>query len=244
MKSMRILGLALVAVFALFAMSVASASAAEPAFYECVKEAGGKFAKGCATEGGKGGYVLREGIGAKPAFKGKGGKATLHTPGVGEVTCASFKDSGTITSPTTEGKVLSTFSKCESLGKTCTSPGAKAGTITTNNLKGSLGYLSKANHEAGVDLSAETGSVLAEFTCEGLSISVTGSVIGQITPVNIATKKSTTTFAVTPEGFQKYKSFEGGPEDVLESTINGSGPFESGQEASALNKGGALLLKA
>jgi hypothetical protein len=242
---MRILGLALVAVFALVAISAASASAAEPAFYECAKEAGGKYAKGCTSEGGKGGYTLREGIGKKHAFKGKGGAATLHTPAVGgEVKCTAFKDSGELTSPTTEGKVVSTFSGCESLGKKCASPGAKAGTIVTNPLKGSLGYLNKAKHEVGVDLSPESGKYLAEFSCEGLEVKVEGSVIGQITPVNTFTKSTTTTFEVNAEGYQKYKSFEGGSPDVLESTIDGSGPFESGQQASATNKGEDLEIKA
>ncbi len=245
MKSMRILGLALAAVFALFAIAAVSASAAEPAFYECAKVTGGKYSKGCKAEGGKGGYELREGIGAKHAFKGKGGKATLHTPAVGgEVTCASFADKGELTSPTTEGKVVSTFSKCTSLGKSCHSPGAKPGTIVTNPLKGSLGYINKAKDEVGVDLSAETGTVLAEFECEGLSIVTTGSVIGHQTPVNVFTKTMKSTFVVNSEGFQDVKSFEGGPTDVLESTINGSGPFESGQQAEASNKGENLEIKA
>jgi hypothetical protein len=248
MKSMRILGLALVAVFALVAISAASASAAEPAFYECAKVAKGEtgpYEKGCAKEGGKGGYVLREGIGKKHTFKGKGGKATLHTPAVGgEVTCAKFADSGELTSPTTEGKVVSVFSKCTSLGKVCASPGAKKGTIETKDLSGSLGYLNKAKHEVGVDLKAESGSVLAEFECEGLTVVVTGSVIGQITPVNTFTKTSTTTFEVNAEKFQKYKKFESGPENVLESEIDGTGPYESGQEPSATNKGEDLEIKA
>src|ERR1700729_2711893 len=95
---LKIMGLCLVAMFALTAMVSASASAAEPEFYECAKVAGGKFAdKKCSTPGsGKTAkYELQEGIGkgkgGKHAFKGKGGKATLHTPAVsGEVTCKSF----------------------------------------------------------------------------------------------------------------------------------------------------------
>jgi len=244
MKSIRILGVVALAMFALFAVTAAGASAAEPAYFECAKVTGGKFEKGCGKEGGKGGYELKEGIGKKHGFKGKGGKATLHTAAVkGEVTCGGFKDSGELTSPTTQGKVLSTFSKCTSLGKNCNSPSAKKGTITTNLLSGTLGRIKGT--EVGVALKAETGTVLAEFECEGLiKVKVTGSVIGHISPVNTFSKVSTDTFIVVAEE-QDVKKFEGSAEEhVLLSEINGNGPFPSGQEATATNKGENLEIKA
>lgn len=256
---LKIMGLCLVAVFAMAAVVSASASAAEPAFYECAKLTAkpytGKYTdKKCSkeatsgeiAEGKKNKYELQEGVGKGKVFKGKGGKATLHTPAVGGVVeCKSFKDEGKIATPTTESKVVSTFTSCTSLSKKCTSPGAKAGSIVTNNLKGELGYINKAKKEVGVLLSPETGTVLAEFNCEGLEIVTTGSVIGtQTGDINTFSKSSTNTFAVNGEGFQVVKNFEGGSTHVLESLINGSGPFESGQEASALNKGEELEIKA
>ncbi len=256
---LKMMGLCLVAVFALTAALSASASAAEPAFYECHKQTTkpftGKFTdKKCSvaaspteiTEGKKNKYELQEGIGAKgKAFKGKGGSATLHTPAVGgEVTCKSFKDEGHVATPTTENKVISEFKTCTSLGKKCTSPGQKAGTIKTNNLSGELGYINKAAKTVGVALQAETGSILAEFNCEGLEIVTTGSVIGTLEPVNVFTKTEVNKFQVNGEGFQTIKKFEGGPTHVLQSLINGSGPFESGQQAEATNKGEELEVKA
>jgi hypothetical protein len=246
---MRILGVALLAVFALAAVAVSSASAAEPAFYECAKVSGGKYSdKNCSKpgEGKTAKYELKEGIGKKHTFTGKGGAATLHTPAVsGEVKCGAFKDSGTLTSPTTEGKVVSVFSKCTSIGKNCNSPGAKKGTIETNDLDGSLGYINKSKKEVGVDLKPESGKYLAEFNCEGLEIKVEGSVIGhQLGDIDTFSKTSEAVFKVNGEGYQDVKSFEGGSPDVLESTINGSGPFESGQEAKATNKGENLEVKA
>jgi hypothetical protein len=257
---LKIMGLCLVAVFAMAAVVSASASAAEPAFYECHKQTTkpytGKFTdKACSkaaspeeiAAGKKNKYELQEGIGAKgKAFKGKGGKATLHTPAVGGIVeCKSFKDEGHINTPTTENKVISTFTACTSLAKKCTSPAAKAGSIVTKNLAGELGYINKAKKEVGVLLKPETGTVLAEFNCEGLEIVTTGSVIGtQTGDINVFSKSSTNTFAVNGEGFQVVKNFEGGGTHVLESLINGSGPFESGQEASALNKGEELEIKA
>src|ERR1700682_6533178 len=107
---LKTLGLCLVVGFALTAVVAASASAAEPAFYSCVKQAGGKFQAKCTAEGGKGGFELVEGDAKGKTFKGKGGKATLHTPAVGGVVeCKSFKDEGKITSGTHEAKVVSTF---------------------------------------------------------------------------------------------------------------------------------------
>ena len=259
MRRMKMMGLCLVALVALTAVAVSSASAAEPAFYEChkltAKPYTGKFTdKKCTKEataeekaaGKKNKYELQEGVGAKgKGFKGKGGKATLHTPAVGgEVTCKTFGDSGTITTPTTEGKVISEFKTCTSAGKKCTSPGAKAGLIKTNPLKGVLGYINKGSKSVGVALSPESGTVLAEFTCEGLEIVTSGSVIGTIAPVDVFSKSTTNVFEVNGEGFQGVKKFEGGSNQELVSSIDGSPPLASGQQATAENKGEELEIKA
>jgi hypothetical protein len=255
---LKIMGLCLVAVFALTALVSASASAAEPAFYECakltVKPYKGKFTdKKCSKEatakeqeeGKKNKYELQEGVGKGKVFKGKGGSATLHTPAVGgEVTCTSFGDTGKIATPTTETGILSTFKGCTSLKKKCASPGQKAGTIVTNKLKGVLGYINKAKHEVGVALSAEGAGNLAEFNCEGIEIETSGSVIGTLEPVNVFTKTENNVFAVNGEGFQEITKFEGGTTQQLLSKVNGSGPFPSGQQAKAANKGEELEVKA
>jgi hypothetical protein len=246
MKRMRIMGLCLVAVFSLALVAVSSASATEPAFFECksVGKGKGTFSKGCKVMKAGGGFEPTEGIGKGKVFKGKGGSATLHTPAVkGEITCSSFKDEGKITGVKNISKIFSTFSGCSTLGKKCHSAGQKAGTIKTMALKGELGYINKANKEVGVDLTAE-GADLADFECEGITVKVNGSVIGHYTPVNSFSKTSVNTFVVNGEGFQDVKNLEGGPTDVLESTINGSGPFESGQQAGATNVGEELELKA
>ncbi len=246
MKRMRIMGLCLVAVFSL-AIVAASSASATPTYYECAKMTGGKYEKGCGKEGGKGGYALVPGRGKNKAFKGKGGAATLHTPAVGgEVKCATSKDEGFISASFTgQEKVKVIFGKCTSLGKNCSSPGAKKGEIKTNPLEGALGYISKTGPKVGVDLTGEGGKPSAEFNCEGLEIVTTGSVIGEITGgINTFSKESTDTFTVNGEGFQSVKNFEGGPTQVLESTINGSGPFESGEQTTTVNKGESLEIKA
>lgn len=246
MNRIRIMGLSLVAVFAFAVMTAASASAEEkPFFEECAKVAvgAGKYANAtCSTLGGEKKYERKEGWAAGKKWKGKGGSATLHTPAVsGEVTCTSFADEGFNTGEKTSGKIFSKFSGCKTLEKPCKSAGQAAGVIKTKALKAKLGYIKKAAPvEVGASVSAETGTVLAEFVCgnEEIKIKVEGAVIGKTTVnVNKFSKASTSTFAVNTEGFQVVKHFEGGPEEVLESTINGSGPFESGQQAVAKNTG-------
>ncbi len=250
MKRMRIMGLCLVAVFALAAVAVSSASAA-PTYYECAKVKGGKYEdKACSKLAGseKGEkYELQPGRGKNKAFKGKGKAATLYTPAVGgEVKCGTSKDEGFINASFTgQEKVKVVFGKCTSLGKNCSSPGAKKGEIKTNPLSGTLGYISKTGPKVGVSLTGEGGKPSAEFNCEGLEIVTTGSVIGEITgDVNKFNKESTDTFVVNGSGVQIPTKFEGGPTEVLESTINGSGPFESGEETTVVNKGETLEIKA
>jgi hypothetical protein len=210
MKRMRILGLALVAVFALAAMTAAGASASKPVWKACVKSAknAGEFSdKNCSVSaGGKGKYNLVAGIGKGKGFKGKGGKAVLHNvvPGKGDikVECASFKDAGSVVAPSGVAKVTSTFSKCKSLGAPCKTEGGKKETITTNSLVGELGYLNKAHTAAGESLTDEAApgsGFLATFECEGLAkVRVHGAVIGSLSPFGSVSKESTTTFSVGP----------------------------------------------
>jgi hypothetical protein len=256
MKRMRIIGLAIVALFAMAAVTAASASAT-PTFYECAKapvvakKATGKYNNATCTEENvksEGKYELKAGVGKGKAFKGTGKAATLHTPAVGgEVKCTGSKDEG-FNTLTGQSKVKVTFTGCTSLGKKCTSispAGKKAGEIVTNPLEGKLGYISSTPVKVGVSLSGEAGKPSAEFGCEGLEIVTTGAVIGEITKdINAISKEATDSFTVNGSGFQTITSFEGGPEEVLSSTINGGGPFVSGEETSTLNKGEALEIKA
>lgn len=258
MKRIRIMGLCVVAVLALAAVAVSSASAATPTYYECAKAAKsgktytGKYGnKTCSEVNAKseGKYELVAGLGKGKAFKGKGGEAQLHTPAVGGVvTCASSKDAGFLTA-TGQRDVVVTFSKCKSLEKECASAGAKKGTIVTNPLGGSLGIISSVGPKVGVSLSGEGGKPSAEFVCgtgaSALTIVTTGAVIGEITgDINAINKETTDIFSVNGSGQQTVTSFEGGATEVLESTINGGGPFESGEQTTSANKGEALEIKA
>jgi hypothetical protein len=205
MRRIRLLGLAMGALFAALALAAAGASAAvSPENFECGKEAGGLLVKGCTAEGGKGGYVLRPGVGKGKEFKGKGAEAVLHVKtwlGDQTVTCKGVKDNGLATL-TGEAKVTVSYSKCYALSvKECNSEGAKKGEIKISGLKGTYGYLEEGiSPKVGIRLESEahpgpTGE-LVKFDCTSdLEITVTGGLIGEVTQdVNTLSKESETSF--------------------------------------------------
>jgi len=255
MKGMKTMGVCVVAAFAIGGTAAVSASAALPEFYECHKGAkgSGEFSdKKCSMNvgSGKGAYTLQPGIGKGKAFKGKGGAAKLETVGGAAISCTSSSDSGNLASPTTETNVLISFKKCSLLGKSC-STGTKKGEITSSPLEGTLGYVNKA---AGKDGPVYVPSNESEpwskgtITCTGgsetIKVETTGGVIGVVTGnVNTFNKLSTLDFTEN-EGKQQFSNFEGGPLEVLESTVVGVGKFETGLQATFINKGEELEIRA
>jgi hypothetical protein len=262
-----LIALSVLAVFALGAIVASAASATEPGWYECAKnKEGGKLEKGCQTEGGKGGYEVKPGVGKGKAFKSKGGVARLHTaiPGKGDVpvVCEKAKGGGNQALPNLEVKVVAHFQKCSAAGFVCQS-GTKKGEIVTNSLAGELGYLSKEPLKIGASLTAESEpgtGLLAEFTCTGIaSVRVHGAVIGtQEGDINAFSKTSKTVFKVVEaELIPGFKSiineddkFEGGPMEILLSEFEQGkgwepeGGLPSGQEGTSENKGEAVEIKA
>ncbi len=206
MKRIKVLGLALVALFAVSAMAAAQASAALP---ELVKE-------------GKAGVEL-----AKKTIKGSGKELVLETMNGSTVKCGEATSIGTGAGVKEFTKTVVTFTKCKaSIGGECENAGAGTEKIVTNSLDGEIGYISKTAKTVGVDLKPEVSGPFVTFTCASFATNeVTGSVIGEITPVN----KSRTVaegFTLTYEkgasaGEQKIKNLEGKPEDVLSSKLFG-----------------------
>jgi hypothetical protein len=224
MKRIRIVGLCLVAVFAMSAIASASASAEELSYKTCIKavpKESGKFNdKACtvASKGGKkeGDYELGAwNAGKKTTFTGKNGVSTLDsyipeneaTPWtggtvVGAVTCKSGKSAGSITGPKT-GSVKVEFKTCTSEGKKCTSAGAKAGTIDTKPLTTTLAWAASETPTVVQDVEATGGGASAEFNCEGLAVVTVGDVLGVASKdVNTISKEGTQTFAVNAKGGQ------------------------------------------
>ncbi len=242
MRRIKMMGLCLVAVVALSAVAVSSASAALPEFKVCAKVAknaekkytGSYTDKVCSvkasekeiSEGKTNKYELEGWEAAKKkGFKGKNGTSTLtsyipeneKTPWtggtpVGVVTCKSGGSVGEITGPKTE-TVTVEFKTCTSENKKCTSVGeSKAGVIKTKALTATIGYIEGG---VGADVEAADHGLSAEFTCEGLEVKTVGSVIGVATGnVNKISKESTQTFKANKGGGQEvvFGEFPENPE--------------------------------
>jgi hypothetical protein len=195
----RISVLCVAAVFTTGALLAASASAALPEFT-------GPFPK---------------------AFTANSGRVSLETVGKVKATCAASTQVGEMLGPNT-GTATLRSSGCEAVGLKCTTAGAAAGEIVTSVLSVSLGYINRTNEEVGLDAaSPPTGAPFARFACGPFKIVVTGSVIGKITPIRKKVQPAGH-FALKltqAKGKQKPSKFEGGPTDVLESSVNGM-PFE------------------
>jgi hypothetical protein len=282
MRHIRYAGLCLVALVALAATSTATASAAEPAIYQCghaaknsEKKYTGKYTgKHCGAsekatkaqeeEGKKNKYELEEwNEGSKTektgkegkvkAFKGKGAVADLEIQGVGGITCTKSADSGYFTGPKTVGKINVTFTGCVLLTHPCesTSPKAsKSGEILTHTLAGTVGYISKAKDEVGVELTPETGLYEAELHCGELKLRVSGTVIGLVEPpYNVFTNKTTLLFEQSG-GVQRPDELEGGGLAQLHTetgSIYGTEygiPRLSGESTETTGQGEELELKA
>jgi len=192
----RVVGLALIAVFAFTAISAAGASAAAPVWYTC-----GKASKNVANEytghyagkeckkaeyvatGGK--YQLVPGVGKGKTAKISGGAVTLHTiqPATKSdfaIKCASFKGSATDAAPNLLQKTKLTLSKCLLLNQPCQN-GSKKETIETKVLAGKLGWINEGEKTVGTDLAAEeAGTPVAEIACSAIGeLRIVGSVIGE-----------------------------------------------------------------
>jgi hypothetical protein len=204
MKRVNIGGLCVVAVFAMSAVLAASASAALPEFSP-------PFPK---------------------PFTSTSKTTLLQTVGGAKLTCAADTNVGEITAPQS-GFVKITFTGCKLKKIPCNTPGVAPGEIITGMLSMKIGYINKAKKEVGVDLEEPTGAPFITFVCgAAMRAVVIGSVIGRITPVNKVVVPPATfklKFAQTA-GVQKIAKLEGGPIDVLETSLGG--PFEGSGLAS------------
>jgi hypothetical protein len=153
-------------------VGVASASATAP---EAVAESGGI---------------------AGTTFTGTGGEGILETTSGNTVTCTGNSSSGTISSATMINGIVVKFTGCKTtiggfIKAPCKSSGAASETIITNSLTGELSYLLPNSPRTALDLKpTASGGDFATFTCALGSLSSTltvkGSVIGELTPINAA----------------------------------------------------------
>jgi hypothetical protein len=210
MKRMRILGLALVALCAVFAVSAVTASAA-PEWAVCGKatkvgkEYTGKYSdKECKTETTGGKYELEVGsVGKGKAFKIKNiGNQTLHSvvPGTGDVpiTCTKLKGSATPVAPNKVAGVNLEFGKCTTLGGSVPCENVKKETIKTNTL---AGVLAEVEGKVGTILFPESSEYFVTFECGAVfpKVRVKDSVFGEYTgATNVISKVSIGHYTIGP----------------------------------------------
>jgi len=202
MKRTRIVGMCLVAVFALSALVASAASAAPPEYKTCIKAAkvgsiyptgefSNKTCKGApeaASATTK--YKLAEWNEGKKKFGTKGsGTNPINKQifpalkaAVASVECSKEKSVGTLTGPKESTSTVS-YSGCKSSeGKKCGKVGeASKGKIETQPLKTVLIAQTGSPEGVGIVVSPVTGSVLAVYECEGgLKVTAIGGVEGQV----------------------------------------------------------------
>ncbi len=156
MRPFRILGLLLVAAFALSAVAAASASAKEVL------------------------YALNKG-GFPASFESEGGEAKLVTTGGTEIKCKEVKDTGTLTNAhlgTSEIKFKGCTTKILITLK-CSTSGAGAEEIVLKSGVTHLGLADPGDLPATLFLlPEEEGKHQFKFSCGGSGVTVTGDVIG------------------------------------------------------------------
>ncbi len=184
MKRIRIIGLCLVAVFAMSALATGTASAAAPEFGQCLKKgtvggAGYSDSKCNKAVGTAAKYEWIPGWAGHNNFTSTGTTATLKTTGGKTVTCSKESSTGTYLEggDNKHEETVVHFTTCKSSGFTCTTTGAKTGELITNNLIGSVDFENSLKTKTALKLEPGPGSegFFIKFSCLGLKVEVIGN---------------------------------------------------------------------
>jgi hypothetical protein len=140
--------------------------------------------------------------------------------------------------------VIVTLTGCTQGAEKCTSAGRSPGEIVTSLLEGVLGWEAKVKNKVALDLlpvGYEPGQAgpFMKFSCGSTSVLVQGSVI---VPIKANKMSSTATLKFkASKGKQKPESFETGPKDVLEESVNGGALERTGLSATITQTNGAQV---
>jgi hypothetical protein len=162
-------------------------------------------------------------------FTGKGGKATLAIKGGSTITCQEWvieKGNGELLGPKT-GLAIIDFKGCTAFGLPANSLGDLKEIILAH-VETELCYINKSTKHVGIIFT--TLPVHIEIPAIGLLVSVTGSFIGLLEPVNIKQTVYTLNIAQTG-GVQAIEKCEGGAARTLSTSTDGGAITQSGIEA-------------
>jgi hypothetical protein len=209
MKRFWILVLSLMATGAVSAVA-ASAAAAEPLWL-------------------KGGKELTAAV----SFTGSSGAGKLETDNGKKVECASDSAEGKAEGMRAVGAVKVTFKGCKE-GEFPNEECGVKGEIKSELLTGELVYLNAAHTKLGLLLKGTGGAkVFAVFTCGtgffAVKVTVTGEVIGEVTPVNEEKTEGKLIYKQTA-GEQEWHAIEEKAEDI---TLESEFGFEKRESAIA-----------
>ena len=242
MKRIRIIGLCLVAMFAMSAVAAVPASAEAPEYGRCIKKAkkeGAGFSDaGCLKAVGTAAtYEWQAGPGAKPKFTTKmtTASATLETVKGTKVICKKEESAGEVTGTKTIAVPSVKFNECTASGLKCNTKGAAVEEIVTEGLTGNLrvekfGTEAKLNKLAN-ELVPTSTPLFVEFECAGFKVEVKKEATGGLLNTLSSDKmlKATTDKYTATKGEQKPSEYESskGVKVLagLESNFGG-GPFE------------------
>jgi hypothetical protein len=253
MKRIRIIGLCLVAAFALAAVA-ATTAAALPEIGRCVAQPGtGKYkdanctlkAKTLASEKQ---FEFKKGA-EKVGLTSVGGEGVLETEAGTKVVCKTEsatakldQDSGVIKEVE---NVVARFNTCAipALGIACQSKGAGLEEIVTSSLKGPMGYIKKSPASVGQELTPEKAKgAFAEFECGAGAAKVVvkegthgghNCVIAPVAPINVMSTSAEEIYSAASPGHQNPENFEGKTECNLESALNGGAAERATQSLTA-----------
>jgi hypothetical protein len=157
-------------------------------------------------------------------FTGSGNEMELQIGGGKKIACESSAFKGEFTGAKEVGSVVAELSGCRETASEAPCRSAESGKIVTSKLKGEIGYLDKEAMTVGLSLEPAEGSLFASFKCESGSVKNTfeirGGAIAQITsPLKELSLEGELQYE-QKEGEQAWTKFEGGAEQVLETSEN------------------------
>ncbi len=148
------------------------------------------------------------------------------------ITCKSQTGGGEYSGTQAVEGVVLTFAACERSGESCQS-GIGAGEIRAQTLTGTLGVIlaskeGPGKNRIGLDLRPSSGSTIAEFSCGGTPVVITGEVIAEVARNSMRLNTGLWTFAMAKGGKQKPEGFEGGAKQTLQIKTGTGAPEQAG----------------
>jgi hypothetical protein len=211
---------------------------------------GGYNDAGCTEElphhNGK--FEWIEGPPPNRSFTGTGGTATLETVGKKKVKCVASTTAGEYTGAKAATMNI-TFTGCTEGGEACQTSGASAGQINAPGLQATLGFIKEEAVgtelllAVGWDLAHQPNVLTAECGAGKEAVTVTGSVIGQISAIDKMVSSYTVKLKAS-HGKQLPEAFEEEPKDTLTGQFGSSEPEQIGLTTADKLTGEKIEIKA